>query len=282
MGKRVKKIDSKEVGLEIGLLVFKFFMKTEYLHYGYFVDGLKNDVYDLPKAQIKYAELLMSYIPEGVKTILDVGGGSGKFASTLTEAGYEVVMVSPSKMLNKYAKELNGDKVDIVTKKFEDFESDKRFDMVIFSESFQYIPMEKSLEKAKSHLKPNGHVLVSDFFKNDPDNKSLLGGGHQWPEWEKVRANHPEYSMLKEQDITKETSVTIDLVNTMTNELIHPAWKLLFALGEDRYPKLMKMVKWKFKKKFAKMENKHFTGQRNGANFIKYKKYMVYLFQVNS
>jgi hypothetical protein len=33
---RQKKVDSKEVALEIELLIFKFFLKTEYLHYGMF------------------------------------------------------------------------------------------------------------------------------------------------------------------------------------------------------------------------------------------------------
>jgi 2-polyprenyl-3-methyl-5-hydroxy-6-metoxy-1,4-benzoquinol methylase len=280
MAKRVKKIDSKEVGLEIGLIIFKFFLKTEYLHYGYFTKDLNNDIHDLPKAQEKYAELLISFIPEGVKTILDVGGGSGKFAQKLHESGYEVTMVSPSKVLNKYAENLLGEAVDVHTKKFQDLELDKKYDMVLFSESFQYIPMEESLSRAKQHLHPNGHVLISDFFKTDPEGKSLLGGGHKFHEWEEIIAKHPEYQLLKEQDITAETSVTIDIVKTFTESVIEPTWRLLFALGEDRFPKIMKLVKWKFKKKFAKMENKHFTGQRNGANFRKYKKYMVYLYQV--
>ena len=58
MAKRIKKVDSKEVGLEIGLHVFKFFLGTEYLHYGYFVDGLEPAVANLKKAQENYAEMV--------------------------------------------------------------------------------------------------------------------------------------------------------------------------------------------------------------------------------
>jgi hypothetical protein len=50
-------------------------------------------------------------------------------------------------------------------------------------------------------------------------------------------------------------------------------------LAENRYPHLLKLVKWKFRNKIAKIENKHFSGQRTGENFKKYKKYMFYLFQ---
>jgi SAM-dependent methyltransferase len=282
MSKRAKKIDSKEVGLEIGLIISKFFMKTEYLHYGLFTDGVVQDIHHLREAQENYAEMLLSYIPAGVKTILDVGGGSGKFAQTLHAHGYEVTMVSPSKMLNRYARDLLGDSVDVHTKKFQDLELGKEYDLVLFSESFQYIPMQESLTRAKQHLKPNGHVLISDFFKTDPERKSLLGGGHRFDEWEQIIANHPEYKLLQERDITAETSPTIDIVKSLTESVIEPIWKLLFSLGEDRFPRSLKLLKWKFAKKITKIENKHFTGKRNGENFRKYKKYMVYLYQVTA
>ncbi len=85
--------------------------------------------------------------------------------------------------------------------------------------------------------------------------------------------------MLHDQDVTKEASGTLALVNDMTQQVIQPVYHLIFKLGADRYPKLVKFVKWKFKKKLAKMENKHFTGQRNAPMFVKHKKYMMYLFK---
>ena len=101
-----EEIDSKEYGLEFGLITLKNFFNTDYLHYGYFSDDIPVDVYHLHLAQKKYSDKLISQIPPGVKTILDVGCGSGRFAHDLTEKGYQVDCVSPSKILTEHAKGL--------------------------------------------------------------------------------------------------------------------------------------------------------------------------------
>ena len=276
MSKRIKKVDSKEVGLEIGLHIFKFFLKTEYLHYGYFINGLESDVANLKKAQENYAELLFSSIPEGTKTILDVGCGSGKTAFELIKKGYQVECVSPSILLNKYAETLVGDSGKIYNAKFENFKSDKKYDLVMFSESFQYINMDESIPLALSYLNENGKILICDFFRREMPEKGPLGGGHKFNDWLKILDKYP-ITIEKELDITNETAPTIDLVDQLAKEVLQPTWKLIFMLAEDRFPTLLKLVKWKYKKKFEKMENKHFSGERNGENFKKYKIYKLYL-----
>ncbi len=278
MGKRVKKVDSKEVGLEIGLHVFKFFLKTEYLHYGLFTDGLDADVGNLKEAQERYAQMLFDQIPEGTKTILDVGCGSGKTAQELIKRGYEVDCVSPSILLNKYAQQLLGEDGTIYNTKFEKFETSKKYDLVMFSESFQYIPMDISIQKAKSYLNSQGHILICDFFRRDMPEKGPLGGGHKFVEWQPILENSG-LKIVVDNDITDLTSGTIDIVDDLAKEVLQPTWKLVFMLAEDRFPTLLKLVRWKYKKKLEKMEKKHFSGQRNGKNFKKYKIYKLYLLQ---
>jgi len=276
MAKRIKKVDSKEVGLEIGLYIFKFFLKTEYLHYGYFKDGLAADVSNLKKAQENYAEMLFENIPEGTKTILDVGCGSGKTAQELIKKGYQVECVSPSILLNKYAETLVGEKGKIHNSKFENFKTDKKYDLVMFSESFQYINMNDSIPLALNYLSENGKILICDFFRTDMPERGPLGGGHKYKEWLEILEKYP-VTIEKEKDITNETAPTIDIVDQMAKEVLMPTWKLVFMLAEDRFPLLMKFVKWKYKAKLDKMENKHFSGERNGVNFKKYKIYKMYL-----
>ena len=82
------KINSKEVGLDLGLLLFKNFLDTDYMHYGLFKDNLEAKITNLPKAQENYSELLLSKIPKDVKSILEVGCGSGRFAYNLHQKGY--------------------------------------------------------------------------------------------------------------------------------------------------------------------------------------------------
>ena len=281
MSKKNRKVDSKEVGLEIGLILFKHFLHTEYLHYGYFNDGLATEIQNLAQAQINYAEFLKSNIPSEVKSILDVGCGSGRFALELTRAGYQVDCVSPGTILTEHARKLVGDRCHIYNSKFEDVVTDKKYDMIMFSESFQYINMDASFTNALKFLNPGGHIMICDFFKSDPENKSMLGGGHHYHQYLEVIKKYPLTEVIA-KDITAETAPTIDLVNSLSQEVIHPTYKLLFLLLEDRFPWVAKFIRWKYKKKLDKMEKKHFEGKRNGANFIKYKKYMFYLYKVGN
>jgi SAM-dependent methyltransferase len=276
--KKNYKVDSKEVGLELGLRIYKFFLKTEYLHYGYFKDGLEADAANLKKAQENYAELIFSHIPEGVKTILDVGCGSGKTAEELLARGYSVDVVSPGQILTDYARAKLGGKAGIFQQKFEDIVTGNKYDLILFSESFQYIPMDKSIPGALKMLNPGGYIIVSDFFADDPERKSKLGGGHDYRKWLDIKTSFP-IETLAEKDITAETSVTIEIVNQLNAEVVHPVWKSGWALAEDRFPFVVKIVRRMYGKKLAKIENKHFTGERNGEMFRKYKKYMFYVFK---
>lgn len=277
--KKNRKIDSREVGLEAGLMIFKFFLKTEYLHYGYFINGLEADVTNLKKAHENYTTMLLSHIPAGTKTILDVGCGSGKTAQVLCSNGYQVDCVSPSQLLTSYARKITPSQVQFFQCKFENIITDKKYDLILFSESFQYIPMDKSIPNAKNLLNPGGYIMVSDFFNNDPEHKSKLGGGHDYAKWLQFKDSYG-IKTLVENDITVETAPTISIVDQLHMEVLKPVWSSVWALVEDKFPLVVKTVRKIYRKKITKLEKKHFSGEINGENFIKYKKYMFYLFQV--
>jgi SAM-dependent methyltransferase len=275
---RKRKVDSKEVGLEIGLILFKYFLNSEYLHYGLFSDGLPTEVSNLAQAQINYAEFLKSKIPPEVNSILDVGCGSGKFAQELINSGYQVDCVSPGTILTEHARRILIGNTEIFQCKFEDISTEKKYDLILFSESFQYIKMDASFTNSLKFLNPEGHIMICDFFKTDAEGISQLGGGHNFQQFKEVVKNYP-LKLVEEKDITEETAPTIDLVNKLSLEVIMPVYHLLFMLMEDRFPLLAKFIKWKYKKKLEKIQNKHFKGERTGKNFKHFKIYKFYLFQ---
>ena len=80
MEPQAPKVELKEIGLDVGLAVARYFYKTEYLHYGFWTPELSVEPANVLQAQENYANLLLETIPKGVKRILDVGCGSGKFA----------------------------------------------------------------------------------------------------------------------------------------------------------------------------------------------------------
>ena len=79
-----KKIDSKAVGLDIGLLIGRFFMDTEDLHYGYWPNDKTATAQNFAEAQLRHSQLIIDNIPERVRSILDVGSGSGNLAKKIT------------------------------------------------------------------------------------------------------------------------------------------------------------------------------------------------------
>ena len=280
MSEQKKKVDSKEIGLEIGLKVYKFFFNTEYLHYGYWINNLDVDATNLKQAQENYAAFLLSNIPEGVKTILDVGCGSGKFALELTKKGYRVDCVSPSEKLTSYAKSILPPEVTLYHGKYEDVAISKKYDLILFSESFQYIGMHDSFKISLALLNDRGYLLLADFFQTDAPGKSPLGGGHKLSEFREIYPAYP-YTLQKDIDITPDIAPTMNLINELTMEVVKPFVEMIGEVFQNKYPRIYRFVTWKFRKKLDKLNNKHFKGERNAENFIKYKSYRLMLFQKN-
>lgn len=274
-----KKSDSKEIGLVAGLRLADYFLKSDYLHYGYWKPGLEVHAVNMKQAQQAYSEFLYSFIPPGVHTILDVGCGSGRTAHELIEKGYAVDCVTPSEELANFAEQLLGDRATIYRAKFEDMEAPERYDLVLFSESFQYISLADSLSKARNLLNPGGSILICDFFRRpDMPRKGLISGGHNLDKFRQALEEY-ELQVLREEDITDEVAPTIDLFNTMTMDVIRPTYYDVGQLLKDDHSLISRMLGWVFRKRLEKIERKFFSGNRSGDNFQKYKIYLVSLLQ---
>ncbi|MDH3218567.1 MAG: class I SAM-dependent methyltransferase [Gammaproteobacteria bacterium] len=272
------KVDSKEVGLVAGLNLFHFFLGTRDLHYGLWQDDLEVCIQNLPEAQKRYSDFLISHIPEGVRRILDVGCGAGGLASELLARGFEIEGVSPSPLLTEAAQQQAGTGFKIHQGRFEDlqFADDDKFDLVMFSESFQYIRLDRVLEDAAQRLNPGGYILICDFFKTDAPGKSVIGGGHPIRKFREI-LNNSGLEILEDKDITSETAPNLDIVNQMGRELLYPTFKLIGYAFDRNHPWLARLFRWKYQKKIDKINHKYLSGERNGENFARHKVYRLML-----
>jgi 2-polyprenyl-3-methyl-5-hydroxy-6-metoxy-1,4-benzoquinol methylase len=280
MDKKTKKELSREIGLEVGYLCGNYFLKMNHLHYGYWTDDLPVDITNLHIAQDKYAELIISNIPKSVKTILDVGCGTGQIDKMLIDKGYKVDCLSPSHYLNNQIKNLLGDKSNIFESTYEELQTEKRYDMILFCESFQYIDINKSLTNTYNFLNKNGYMLICDIFKKDVEGKSALSGGHKLSRFHDLISENP-FKLIESIDITEQTAPNMDLMNDVVQNVIRPSINAGLKLSNSRHPTAVKVIKWFFRKKIEKLKNKYCNQDRTGEEFKKFKLYQLLLYQKN-
>jgi SAM-dependent methyltransferase len=270
---------TKELGLEAGYRLVKFTTGSEYLHYGRFEPDIPPDYLHLKAAQDRYVDRLLALIPSGVKRILDVGAGSGKTAEVLIGKGYAVDCVSPGTALSSIVEGRLAGRGTVYRALFQEASIPGRYDLVLFSESFQYIPMAVALDKAIALLNPGGHILICDYFNLAPPGGTTFGGGHKYADWLNLYPRYP-LEMVAEEDITAETAVVHDILHHANHELFLPLLENGRTAAAARWPFLTRLFLWLFRRPIDKAMKRRFASNRTGAEFIRSKIYKVYLFRL--
>ena len=272
------KFNSKVIGLDAGLLIGKFFMDTEELHYGYWPNDKTATAQNFSEAQERHSQLIIDNIPKGVKKILDVGSGSGSLAKKMVSLGYQVDCVIPSEFLaDKVQQKLDGSSKIHITK-FEDLDISNNYDLILFSESFQYVHLIKSIDKILSILDKNGYLLICDVFHKNVSGVSPMRGGHRLDLFE----NEIEKTDLVKKadiDITLETAPTWDFLNQFLNEVAIPISDMSHSYMKYKYPKLIRFIKWKYRNRLEKIRKVWLSNELTGENFAKFKSYRLFLFK---
>jgi len=272
------KFNSKVIGLDAGLLIGKFFMDTEELHYGYWPNDKTATAQNFSEAQERHSQLIIDNIPKGVKKILDVGSGSGSLAKKIVGLGYQVDCVIPSEFLaDKVQQKLDGSSKIHITK-FEDLDISSNYDLILFSESFQYVHLIKSIDKILSILDKNGYLLICDVFHKNVSGVSPMRGGHRLDLFE----NEIEKTDLVKKadiDITLETAPTWDFLNQFLNEVAIPISDMSHSYMKYKYPKLIRFMKWKYRNRLEKIRKVWLSNELTGENFAKFKSYRLFLFK---
>ncbi|MDJ1015878.1 MAG: methyltransferase domain-containing protein [Paracoccaceae bacterium] len=211
-----KKIDTRAIGLDVSLSVARWLTGEEHLHYGLW-NGLDVNASNLKAAQAAYTENLLSHLPEGTLRILDIGGGAGATARELLARRHSVEIVVPSAILAERCR-ANAPEAVVHEMKFEDFAGEGPFDLCLFSESFQYIPLDKSLPRCFDLLASGGHVLIADCFRTETHatGSGAVGGGWRLSKFDAALAELP-YETLVREDLTEAVAPSVEIEQAFYN-----------------------------------------------------------------
>jgi SAM-dependent methyltransferase len=277
---------------ELGLVLARQLLDVEDLHYGLWDTDLELKLGNLAVAQQRYNDMLIAQLPKPEREIrvLDIGCGTGQLLRQLLNRGYSADGVIPSKDLGdavcRKLADRSGYRSRIFDCRFEDFpvaECRRRYDVALFSESFQYISPSVSLPILQAILKPGALLLISDFFKSDaPESASLdpgFGGGHPLKDFYASMKRTP-FVLVKDEDITRRVSPNMELVNDLLMNRIKPATLTIGRYVEGRYPLLARLALGLLRRKLDKLNHKYFSGHRSREVFERYKTYRLLLYRL--
>ena len=278
--KQKRESGSREVGLKIGWICGEYFLKLEHLHYGYWTGEQPVDITNLRCAQEAYVKFLFSHIPEGVKTILDVGCGAGRVAKKLLAMGYAVDCVSPSAFLTEKTRQAVAEECEIFECGYEELETEKRYDLIMFVESFQYIDLPQAMANTVKFLNAGGSMLICDIFKKEVGEKSRQSGGHDLSKLFNLVETYP-FTLVEDIDITDQTAPNIDLMNDALEKVAKPVADSISDFLAERYPTVFKLLSWKYQEELEKINKKYSGGSRTGEQFKQFKSYRLLRYRKN-
>lgn len=227
---------NKHADLDLFARMLKVFADTPWLHYGLWLEGETPSFPKVRQAQERYVDKLLALLPPAPASILDIGGGTGAMAGRLALLGYTVEMLTPSEVQVGIAREALGDSVKVHRSRLEDFSPGKRFEVCLFSESYQYIPLAASFAKLDELLVPGGRVVIADCFRSDAfKGGRAIGGGHRYARFLEAAAQ-ARFSISSNEDVTALAAPSIEIDRMLYRDVLAPVVTQLGGLLEDRRP----------------------------------------------
>jgi MPBQ/MSBQ methyltransferase len=230
---------------------------SPYLHYGYWEPipaGTEElTIGRLRAAQAAYTAKLVNFIPEQVKTVLDVGCGTGGNAAYLLDRGFSVEGLAPDSFQQERFLKCTGGRAIFHLTNFEKFKATHSYDLVLLSESSQYMAAVDIAKGAANILNGGGYLLLADMMRSDANYKEgMFSNCHAVAELNAALVQ-AGFTLVKSEDISAQTLPTIDLyVDTFRryglNTMIYVADLIAIAV-----PPVYKLLRWIFRRWFKKL-----------------------------
>ncbi len=284
-------VNEKMSSRELGLVLAQQLLAVEELHYGLWDPDLELSLANLPVAQQRYSGMLLALVGQLLAAdsgarILDVGCGTGQMLQQMIERGFEVDAVNPSAHLNRKVRErlaAMGNTTSVLLET--GFESipvthcQGQYDLLLFSESFQYVPLPAFFDKAPALLNASGRIVICDFFKtaahcDGGKGDRSFSGGHVLSEFYRLLKTS-DFELEQDEDITARISPNIALLDEWLTQRLLPAAGSIDQYLQGSYPRWTRIVKWLARRKLERVRYKYLSGNRSQAVFEKYKSYRL-------
>lgn len=275
-----EKIDTRAIGLDVGLHFVRWLTGAENLHYGLWT-GLEVNAANLRAAQEAYTDKLFERLPKTPARILDIGGGAGETAKKLIALGHDVTIVVPSPLLAERCR-ANAPEAEVHACMFEEYAGPGDFDLCLFSESYQYIPLDEGVPRCLALLRPGGQIIISDCFRSEAfaiaPGQSTVGGGHPVAQF-RARLEAWPVEVVSEEDITEAAAPSVEIEQGLFNVLGYALARVDGDLQASR-PRL----RWMFGKvlgavmnerKRARLDQRLNRQSRNRAVFMENNVYLM-------
>jgi len=255
--------------------------KTKYLQMGCWKEGDELSVQNFVAAQERFADTLMEFVPDGVRSVLDIGCGVGGNALKLKARGYEVEGLSPSLHHETLFKENTRGEIPFYLTPFEDFQSDRKFDLALMSESVQFIALEAGFKNCREMLNDPGYLLTADFYKKEDVAEMKRVPCYRLDDYLRS-ASQFGFEIVREKDITAEVLPTVIGSWEIFNEYVKPLIEEILLMVQSRHPWVYRFLKLYLKRRSAQQVAGLGSRAMRPEVFSKYATYRIFLFQKRS
>ena len=225
----------------------------EHLHYGLWEPQEELTLANLKAAQNRYQQAIIDLLPPPPARILDVGCGTGELSKTLKAAGYEVEGLSPDvNHIDSYATKVGTTFHHCI---FEDFKPQAPFDVVIMSESCQYIHLSKLFAVLSEAMKDSAIWVVVDYFVKDGVSGVMAKSGHTYTDFQRAVADS-HLTLDYDRDITEATLPTLDFAANLVSrgELALSMLKQRIDQRSFILSKIVNLILWLARKEIKKID----------------------------
>lgn len=264
----------RRVKVSTALRFYHEVLGLDHLHYGLW-NGDAFTLEGLKTAQDRFSRHLQSWIPAPVRSVLDVGCGIGSTALMLRQAGFDVEGLSPDPYHRQEFARRVGSPFHL--SRFQEFRPPRTYDLVLMSESAQYIWLDRLFKAVRRSAQPGGYLLVADYFTVNGCQGPLARSGHPLDAFfdEAAAAG---LALERREDITDRVAPTLDLARSWLHSYVEPCLAVASDSFRARHPHLARLAGWLLKRRLGRLHEQ--LQLVDSAGFKHHKRYLVLLFRV--